>query len=45
MRELAIIRDGAMLIRGGKIEAVGSRSQIEALLTSDAQIIDAGAGW
>ena len=42
MRELAIIRDGAMLIRGSQIEAVGSRSQIEAILTSDAQIIDAG---
>jgi imidazolonepropionase len=41
MRELAIIRDGAMLFRGGKIEAVGSRGEIEAHLTSDAQIIDA----
>jgi imidazolonepropionase len=42
MRELAIIRDGAMLIRGGKIEAVGSCSEIEARLPKDAQIIDAG---
>ena len=42
MRELAIIRDGAMLIRGEKIEAVGSRSDIEALLTRDTQTIDAG---
>ena len=42
MRELAIVRDGTMLFRGGKIEAVGSRREIEALLTSDAQIIDAG---
>ena len=41
MRELAIIRDGAMLFRDGKIEAVGSRGEIEALLTSDVQIIDA----
>jgi imidazolonepropionase len=41
MRELAIIRDGAMLFRGGKIEAVGSRSEIEARLPKDAQIIDA----
>jgi len=42
MRELAIIPDGAMLIRGGSIEAVGSRIDIEGLLTSDTQIIDAG---
>ena len=27
MRELAILRNGAMLIRGGKIEAVGSRGE------------------
>src|SRR5271156_3256115 len=43
MRELAIISDGAMLIRGDKIEAVGTRSEIEARLPKDAQIIDAGA--
>ncbi len=42
MRELAIIHDGAMLIRDGKIEAAGHRSQIEALLNSDTQMIDAG---
>ncbi len=42
MRELAIIDDGAMLIRGGKIDAAGTRSQIEALLNNDTQMIDAG---
>jgi imidazolonepropionase len=42
MRELAILRDGAMLINGGRIEAVGSRSHIEALLGPDVPIIDAG---
>jgi imidazolonepropionase len=42
MRELAIVRDGAMLIRDGRIEAAGARSQIEALLNSDTQVIDAG---
>jgi imidazolonepropionase len=41
MRELTILRDGAMLIRDGEIEAVGSRSEIEARLPKDAQIIDA----
>jgi imidazolonepropionase len=43
MRELAIVPHGALLIRGGRIEAVGSRNQVEARLTGDAQIIDAGA--
>jgi imidazolonepropionase len=42
MRELAILRDGAMLIRDGKIGAVGSRSDIERRLSSQAPIIDAG---
>ena len=42
MRELAILRDGAMLIRDGKIAAVGSRSDIEGQLGGQAQIIDAG---
>ncbi len=42
MRELGVISDGTMLIRGGKIEAVGSRGEIEARLSKDTQIIDAG---
>lgn len=42
MRELAIIDDGAMLIRDAQIEAVGTRNNIEALLNSDTQLIDAG---
>jgi imidazolonepropionase len=42
MRELAILRDGAMLIRDGKVVAVGSRSDMESQLGSQAQIIDAG---
>jgi imidazolonepropionase len=42
MRELGIIPDGAMLIRGGRIETVGARSQVEILLNSDTQVIDAG---
>jgi imidazolonepropionase len=42
LRDLAIVKDGAMLVRGGKIQATGSRSQIEALLSSDTQIVDAG---
>jgi imidazolonepropionase len=42
MRELAILADGALLIRDGKIAAVGSRSHIEGQLGSHAQIMDAG---
>ncbi len=42
LRELAIIPDGAMLLRDGRIEAVGARSDIEAHLDNDTQIIDAG---
>ncbi len=41
MRELAIINDGAMLVRAGRIEAVGTRADIEPLITNDYEIIDA----
>ena len=42
MRELAIIPDGAMLIDGSSIAAVGSRNDIEALRTPDVAVLDAG---
>ncbi len=42
LRELAIIHDGAMLVRDGRIEAVGARSDIEGHLNHDMQVIDAG---
>jgi imidazolonepropionase len=42
MRELGILRDGAMLIRAGKIVSVGTRSHIEGQLDSQTEIIDAG---
>src|SRR6266403_1609292 len=38
MRELAIVRDGAMLIRDGRIVEVGARVKID----SDTEVIDAG---
>jgi imidazolonepropionase len=41
MSELAIIRDGGMLIREGKIDMVGSRNEIEKI-AGDAKIVDAG---
>ena len=41
MRDLAIINDGAMLVHNGRIEAVGTRTEIELLITNDYEIIDA----
>jgi imidazolonepropionase len=42
MRELAIIPDGALHIRDGRIVAVGPRAEIERAFTADTGIIDAG---
>src|SRR6266852_2906297 len=42
LRELSIIFDGVILIRGQRIEKVGSREQIEPLITADCEVIDAG---
>lgn len=40
LRELSIVRDGAMLICDGRIERVGPRRKIE--IDADAEIVDAG---
>lgn len=42
LRQLAIIEDGAMLVRDGRIEAVGRRREIESLIDSECEVIDAG---
>lgn len=42
LRQLAIIEDGAMLVRGEQIEAVGRRREIETLIANDCEVIDAG---
>jgi imidazolonepropionase len=42
LRQLAIIEDGALLVRGDRIEAVGRRREIEALADSECEVIDAG---
>jgi imidazolonepropionase len=42
MRELAIIPDGAMLVRSGRIVAVGPRPEVEPLAGSNADVVDAG---
>lgn len=40
MRELAVINDGAMLVRDGRIAAVGARADIEPLITNEFEIVD-----
>lgn len=42
LRELATIADGALLVRGNRIEKVGTRSEIEGLIVGDCGILDAG---
>ena len=42
LRQLAIIEDGAMLVRGERIEIAGRRRELESLITSDYEVIDAG---
>jgi imidazolonepropionase len=42
MRELAIIPDGAMLVRDGRIAATGARAAIEPLCAASTEIVDAG---
>ncbi len=41
MRELAIIEDGAMLVSDGRIERVGARHEIEALIDAATEVVDA----
>jgi imidazolonepropionase len=42
LRQLAIIEDGAMLVRGEHIDAVGRRREIESLISGDCEVVDAG---
>jgi imidazolonepropionase len=42
MRELAAIPDGAMLVRDGRIQRVGSRAEIERAAGGDVEVVDAG---
>jgi imidazolonepropionase len=42
MREPAIIDDGAMLIRDGRIVRTGARGEIEPLIDADCEVVDAG---
>lgn len=40
LRELGIIANGAMFIRDGLIERVGTRAEIEALIAADTEVVD-----
>jgi imidazolonepropionase len=42
LRELSIVDDGAMLVRGDRIHQVGSRNAIERVITADCEVVDAG---
>ena len=42
MRELGAIRDGALLVRAGRIERVGTRAEIEQAAGGDVEVVDAG---
>src|SRR5205807_1682491 len=42
LRQLAIIEDGALFVRDDCIEVVGRRREIEALIDSDTEVVDAG---
>lgn len=40
--DLAIIADGALLVRGGRIECAGKREAVERLISGDSEVVDAG---
>jgi len=42
MRELAIVTDGALLARDGRIARVGTRAEIERAITPGTEVVDAG---
>ena len=42
LRELSIIPDGAMLLRGGRIERAGTRAEVEPLIDDACEVFDAG---
>ena len=45
MRELSIVADGAMLVKGDRVETTGSREEVERLVETsrvDCEVIDAG---
>ena len=41
LKELAIVNDGGMLIRDGRIEQIGPSNEIAKVLSADTEVIDA----
>jgi imidazolonepropionase len=42
LRELSTIKDGAIFVRDERVEKVGTRADIEPLITTECEVIDAG---
>lgn len=42
MRELAIIPDGAMLVRDGSVHAAGTRAEIEGSVSAETEVVNTG---
>jgi imidazolonepropionase len=42
LRQLAIVEDGGLFIRGDRIEMASRRREVERLITDDCEVIDAG---
>jgi imidazolonepropionase len=42
LRELSTIKDGAIFVRDERVEKVGARADIEPLITTECEVIDAG---
>ena len=42
LREIGIINDGGLIVRGGRIEQVGTSTQIKSRIDSDTEVVDAG---
>jgi imidazolonepropionase len=42
MRDVGIVAPGALLVNGIRIERIGSRDEIEKLIDSDCEVVDAG---
>ncbi|HWT03312.1 MAG TPA: imidazolonepropionase [Pyrinomonadaceae bacterium] len=42
MSQLSVIEDGALLVRGGRVERTGTRREIEPRVEADAEVFDAG---
>lgn len=44
MRELGLIRDGALLVRDGRVEAAGEYAELRERIGPETKVIDAGGG-